>query len=140
MSLEENKALARRSIDLWGHGNTDMPEAVFAESYINHQEPDVEGGATTRDLASWKKLVTDFHKAFTNSVTDNGLQIAEGDRVATRFEFSATHDGEYMGVAPTGKQITWTGIEIDRIENGKIVESWVDWDKYRFFQGLGLAK
>ncbi len=44
-----------------------------------------------------------------------------------------------MGVAPTGRQIVWTGIQIDRIENSRIVENRFDWDKYRFFQGLGLV-
>jgi predicted ester cyclase len=67
------------------------------------------------------------------------MQIAEGDLVATRWEFNVVHSGAFMGQAPTGKEITWTGIQIDRFENGRIVESWVDWDKYRFFQGLGLA-
>ena len=45
-----------------------------------------------------------------------------------------------MGLPPTGTEITWTGVQIDRFEDGKIVESWVDWDKYRLFQGLGLVK
>jgi predicted ester cyclase len=66
------------------------------------------------------------------------MQVAEDDLVATRWEFTATHTGSYMGLAPTGKQAIWTGIEIDRCADGKIVESWVDWDKYRLFESLGL--
>ena len=68
------------------------------------------------------------------------IQIAEGDKVATRWEFAATHTGDFMGHGPTGKQVTWTGVQIDRFEDGKIIESWVDWDKYRFLEGLGLLK
>ena len=68
------------------------------------------------------------------------IQIAEGYQVATRWEFTATHTGDFIGAAPTGKQIIWTGVQIDRFEDGKIVESWVDWDKYRFLEGLGLVK
>ena len=55
-------------------------------------------------------------------------QIAEGDKVVMRFTSKGTREGEFIGIAPTGKQVSWTGITIDRIEDGKIVESWADWD------------
>ena len=45
-----------------------------------------------------------------------------------RFTSKGTREGEFIGIAPTGKQVSWTGITIDRIEDGKIVESWADWD------------
>jgi predicted ester cyclase len=68
------------------------------------------------------------------------LQIAEGDVVATHWEFSATQSGDFRGQAATGKRATWTGVQIDRFGGGKIVESWVSWDKYRFFEQLGLVE
>jgi len=105
MSLDDHKQMSRRAIGMWTSNNSDRPEDIFAENYVNHQEPDVEG-----------------------------------DQVATRWESTATHTGDFIGAAPTGKQVTWTGVQIDRFEDGKIVESWVDWDKYRFLEGLGLVK
>ena len=60
--------------------------------------------------------------------------------MATQWKITATDTGGYMGSSPTNKKLTWTGVLIDRFENGKIVESWVDWDKYGLFQGLGLVK
>lgn len=84
--------------------------------------------------------MSDFHKAFSNSKTGILMQIAEGDLVATLWEFTAKHTGEFLGLAPTAEEVTWTGVQIDRFQGGKIVESRVDWDKYRFLAGLGLVK
>ena len=140
MSLSNNKEISRRAIEMWASGNSDVPEEIFAESYVNHQESDVRGSADVRNLQTWNELVADFHKGFSDCTTKCEIQIAEGDLVATRFQFTATNTGEYLGQPPTGKTATWTGIEIDRFVDGKIVESWVDWDKYRFFQELGFVK
>ena len=136
MSPEEQKALARRAIAMWASHNSDRAEEIFSEDYVNHQELDVRGGVSTRSLEAWKELVRGHHHAFARSETSVLMQIAENDLVATRWRFTVTHTGEFMGLAPTNKEITWTGVQIDRFDHGKIVESWVDWDKYRFFQGL----
>ena len=138
MSVEGNKILARRSLEMWAGSNTDRPDEVFAESYANHQESDIRGDVETRGLDSWKDLVHKHHDGFPDLRVVLALQIAEGDKVATRWEFSGHHTGQFMGVAPTGELVTWTGVQIDRIEDGKIVESWVDWDKYRLLKGIGL--
>jgi predicted ester cyclase len=139
MTLDERKALARRSLGMWASGNDAKPEEVFAADYVNHQEPDVEGGVSARGLAASRELVGGYLAAFSPSKVRILMQVGEGDLVATRWEISGVHVGTYAGRAPTGNTITWTGIAIDRIENGKIVESWIDWDKYRFFEGLGLV-
>ena len=140
MPLADHKEMSRRAIEMWASNNSDTPEDVFAENYVNHQESDVKGSADVRSLKTWKELVAEFHQAFSNCRAICTMQIAEGDLVAARFQFTATNTGHYLGHAPTGREVTWTGIEIDRFENGKIVESWVDWDKYRLFQELGLVR
>ena len=140
MSLDDHKQMSRRAIGMWTSNNSDRPEDIFAENYVNHQEPDVEGGVSDKSLEAWKELVSGYHKSFSNSKVLVLMQIAEGDQVATRWEITATHTGDFMGLAPTGKQVIWTGVQIDRFEDDKIVESWVNWDKYRFFEGLGLMK
>ncbi len=140
MSFDDHKQMSRRAIGMWSSNNSDKPEDIFAENYVNHQEPDVEGGVSDKSLEAWKELVSGYHKSFSNSKVLVLIQIAEGDLVATRWKFTAIHTGDFMGAAPTGKQVTWTGVQIDRFEDGKIVESWVDWDKYRFLEGLGLVK
>lgn len=133
------KTLSRRALEMWGSDNTDDPDAILAADYINHQESDVEGGVSARRLSEWKALVDGHRWAFGLSEFTILMQIAEADTVATRWQFTVKHTGDFRGVAPTGKTITWTGVQIDRHADGKIVESWVDWDKYRFYQGLGLV-
>jgi predicted ester cyclase len=63
--------------------------------------------------------------------------IAEGDKVAIRWSWRGIHKGEYMGIAPTGKQVTMTGISILRIVGGKIVEEWGESDNLGFMEQLG---
>lgn len=138
MSLDANKELARRANALWASGNTDDPDAIFSPGYVNHQESDVEGGVSARSLADWKALVAGHHAAFGQSRTRVLMQVAEADLVATRWEFSVTQTGPYLGHPPSGRAATWTGVQIDRIRDGRIVESWVDWDMYRQFEELGL--
>jgi len=65
-------------------------------------------------------------------------QIAEEDRVVTRWTVSATHTGTYMGISPTGRQFRSSGICIDRIAEGKIVEEWEEWDTLGMMQRLAL--
>ncbi len=139
MPLEDHKHLSRRAIQMWASDNSEAPETIIAQNYINHQESDVEGGVSSLSLEAWKDLVGGYHSAFSNSKVKVLMEIAEGDLVAIRWEITATQTGDYMGLAPTNKEVTWTGVSIDRCENGKIVETWVDWDKYRLFQGLGLV-
>jgi predicted ester cyclase len=140
MSIDEQKKLSRRSLEMWTSTHTDQPEEIFAANYINHQEPDAKGGVKSVDLEGWKDIVSANHRAFSNFKVQILMQIAENDLVATRWKFSAKHTGEYLGHPPTDKQVEWTGVQIDRSENGKTVESSVDWDKYRLFEELGFLK
>jgi len=65
-------------------------------------------------------------------------QLAESDQVVTR-AFRGTQSGQLMGIPPTGKQVTVTGVAIDRIADGKLVESWLEMDAQRMLQDLGVA-
>jgi predicted ester cyclase len=66
-------------------------------------------------------------------------QVADGDKVVTRFTSTGTHRGALMGLQPSNKRASWMGIVIDRIEEGKIVEEWVSWDLYGMMQQLGAV-
>ena len=66
------------------------------------------------------------------------LQVEEGDFVSSRWRMTATHTGRFADYAATGKTTRWTGVHTDRYEGEKLVESWVDWDKSSFLEGLGL--
>ncbi len=135
MSTEDNKALVRRLIEeVWNQGNLAVFDELYAPNFIFH-EPAFPEVRTREDDKRWliesRSAYPDFH------LTIEDL-IAEGDQVAVRFTARGTHQREGMGLLPTGKQITVTGIAIARIANDKFVEIWhqVDWLGWR--QQLGL--
>jgi steroid delta-isomerase-like uncharacterized protein len=140
MSLSENKKLARRAIGLWTQGNTDSPEQIFTNDYVNHQQHHPDSAEAIRGLDAWKEFISMFHRAFPDFDDQIVMQIAEGDMVATQFVSGGTEKGEIMGIPATGRRASWTGIVIDRIASGKIAETWVNWDKFGMLQQLGAVK
>ena len=87
-----------------------------------------------------KTFAAEFREAFPDFRDSIDIQIAEGEMVATRFTSRGTHRGTFMGVEPTNKELSWTGISIDRISEGKIVESWANWDTMGMTQQLGVVQ
>jgi predicted ester cyclase len=86
-----------------------------------------------------KAFAAEFREAFPDFHDSIDIQLGEGDMVATRFTSRETHRGVFMGVEPTNKELSWTGITIDRISEGKIVESWANWDMMGMMQQLGVV-
>ena len=136
MSLESQKELSRRVLGLWDHRSTDRAEDLVSTDYVNHQMPDVTGGTSAKNLDEWKTLVNGFLQGFPDAEIDILTQVAEGDLVATRWQLNGTHQGDFGGIAASGKRAAWTGVQTDRHAEGKVVESWVDWDKYGFLAAL----
>jgi steroid delta-isomerase-like uncharacterized protein len=118
---EENKALVRRLIKEVEKGDLDVIDEVLAHDFVDHdllpdQEPGREG---------YKRGLSEDRAAFSNFDITIEDQIAEGDKVVTRFTWRGTHDQEkIMGMAPTGKKVEVTAIFIHRIAGGKVKEEW----------------
>ena len=133
---EENKALARRSWEIGTEGSLDTLEDALAEVYAANfvmHEPD-------EDVVGIEGL-TQFVSMMRSALPDLRITLeddmAEGDKVVTRWIGQGTHQGELMGIAPTGNQVTFTGITIHRIEDDKIVEEWENWDALGMMQQIG---
>ena len=136
MSLEEDKALARRAVEeIWGKGSLDTVDELYAPDFVWHWAP--PGVATNRE--GYKQFVTANFASFGDVRCDTEDVVAEGDKVVVRWTWRATHKGEYMGIAPTGKQITMTGISISRVVDGKTVEEWGEIDMLGMMQQLGAV-
>ena len=132
---EENKTIFRRYVEELGNeGNFDLADEIFAD-YLSHQ-PD--GSVLERGPEDVKRFMGEFRSAFPDFHTTIEDQIAEGDRVATRWTMRGTHEGEFRGIASTGKQIAVTGIGIFRFADGKVVESWDNFDQLGMMQQLGV--
>jgi steroid delta-isomerase-like uncharacterized protein len=139
MTLEQNKALARRELqELWSEGNLAVADEIFAPNFVSHQHsrPDEQG---VHGVAAYKAFVRQIHEAFPDLHYVLEDQIAEGDKVMTRNVATGTQKGSLMGIDPTNKRAQWAGISIDRIEQGKIVENWVSWDMMGMLQQLGVV-
>jgi steroid delta-isomerase-like uncharacterized protein len=135
VSAEENKAIARRWFeDLFNAGNLEVADEIIAAEHVNHDPtlPDIPTGPEGQ-----KQVVNLYRGAFTNAHISVEDQLAEGDGVVTRWTGSGTHQGEFMGVPPSGNQVTVTGITINRISGGKIAESWTNYDALGMLQQIG---
>ena len=121
MSLEENKALIRRFLRAQANGNLAALEEMMAPDFVDRSV--LPGQGHTRE--DYIQGVAEDRAAFSEGRLIIEDQVAEGDKVMTRITILGTHDrGEFAGIAPTGIQLETTGITIDRIVDGKIVEEW----------------
>ena len=136
-TMEENKALVRRFIiDVWSEGNISLIDEIFASNFVGY----TSGKITGKGPENVKKIVTRLRTAFPDIHYTIQDEIAVEDKVVTRWVARATHKGEFMGIAPTNKQITYTGMNIFRIASGKIVEEYFEYDSRIFIQQLGANK
>jgi predicted ester cyclase len=136
MSLERNKAAARRAVDeVWGKGNLDAVDELYAADFTWHWGPP----GVNPDREGYKQYVSMNFAAFGDVRCIAEDVVAEGDKVVVRWTWRATHEGEYMGIAPTGKQVTLTGISISRIVDGKTMEEWGENDSLGMMQQLGVV-
>jgi steroid delta-isomerase-like uncharacterized protein len=131
---EENKAVARRFLEIFETGDLDALDEILAPDAVDHDPYNPYG---REGLEGAKKTVAMYRQAFPDVHFEVEEQIAEGDKVATRWTGTGTHEGELMGMQPTGKKASVTGITIDRIEGGKIVEGWTNWDTLAMMQNIG---
>ena len=119
MSASENKALVRRFLEAMDEGNLDMMKEMMAPGFIDRSVLPGEGS----DREGYLQGVAEEDATFTITSFTIEDQIAEGDRVVTRYRSRGSHDrGEFMGVAPTGKEFEVTGIIVHRTAGGKIAE------------------
>jgi steroid delta-isomerase-like uncharacterized protein len=135
MSAEENKAIFRRYVEEVGNeGKLELADEIF-DRYLAHQ-PD--GSVLERGPEDVKRFMGEFQEAFPDFHTEIEDQIAEGDKVVTRWTMRGTHREEFRGIAPTGKELEITGIGIFRFSDGKVVESWDNFDQLGMMQQLGV--
>jgi predicted ester cyclase len=123
MSAQENKAISNRVAQAISEGDLEALDELMAPELAEE----------------FKRDLTELRRAFPDYAGTNVEQIAEGDKVANRFVFLGTHLGEFEGVTPTGKRIEFIGQSIDRVVEGRIVESWVEVDMLGVMRQLGVV-
>jgi steroid delta-isomerase-like uncharacterized protein len=137
VSAEENKALARRWFEeVFNAQNFDVADEITAQDTVNHDP-------TLTDLPSGpegdRHVVNLYHGAFPDANITIEDQVAEGDKVVTRWTGRGTHQGELLGVSPSGNRVENSGITINRVSGGKIAETWTSYDALGMMQQIGAV-
>ena len=135
MSIEANKATVRRFVQVWGQGSLDTIDELAAPNFSVYYPLLRE---TVHGPEAFKQVLMGVHAGLPDVEVVSENEIAEGDQVAVRWMMHGTHSGELLGIPPTGKQVTLTGITIYRLTDGKIVEERGEEDALGFMQQLGV--
>jgi steroid delta-isomerase-like uncharacterized protein len=133
---DDYKKIARQLFEEPWKGNLDVIDKFVDANYIGY-DPSMP------EPMRGPKAFKDFVQMYLSAFPDGGItvdeQIAEGDIVATRWTGRGTHEGDLMGIAPTRKQVTVSGISFSRFKNGKLVEDWSNWDTFGMLQQVGAV-
>jgi len=132
--MADAKQIVKQLFEEAWKGNLDVIDEYVAPGYIGHDpsEPDA-----IRGPGGLRAFVQKYLTAFPDGQITVDDQILEGDKVATRWTGRGTQKGEIAGIAPTGKQITITGLTISRIEGDLVIEEWTTWDALGMLIQLG---
>jgi steroid delta-isomerase-like uncharacterized protein len=134
MSLEDNKAIIRGYVEaVWNQQQVDRADEFMAPDFLDHaslpgQAPGLEG---------WKKKWAMYLAGIPDLRVTIEELVAEGDKVGVRRTYEGTHQGELLGVPPTGNHVQIGGISIFRLAGGKLAESWEQVDLLALMQQLG---
>jgi steroid delta-isomerase-like uncharacterized protein len=133
MSAEENKAKVRLVIQLEDQGKMEDVVRFFSDDTVFH-EP---GGVTLRGRDELRERLDMIYSAFPDIHHVIEDLIAADDKVVARFSITGTHQGEFVGTLPTGRQVKFTATVIYQFIGGKIAEAWIDWDALSVMQQIG---
>ncbi len=132
---EGNKAVVQTLIAALNDGDVDAYDAAMTPDVIIHQD---SNPAPMKGSRWAKEADAMLHAAFHDLDREVESMTASGDKVATRIHYKGTHSGMYMGVQGSGKVYDWSGVVVDRFEDGKIVERWMNTDRFTLLQQVGI--
>jgi steroid delta-isomerase-like uncharacterized protein len=130
-----NKEISRRFTDLFSTGDEALAAAVLSRDVVFHG---TAGDGEVRGVGALKRFVAGYRSAFPDARSTVADQVAEGDKVVTRWRARGTHLGQLGPIAATGREFVMDGITIERIADGKIAEVWVARDELGLLSQLGV--
>ena len=137
MSVEDNKALIRRFYEeVWGKGDPHVSDEVFHDDYVRH---DLRSSAAEPGPAGQTKIALDFRRAVPDLDWQVDLIIGDSDFVVGRWTGTGTQTGPWGPIAPTGRPISFSGVNIFRFEGGKVAEIWNHRDDLGLMTQLGAV-
>jgi len=134
MNMKEIKSVSRRLIeDVFNQGRYEEIEDLLAREFVVHS------GGTDQGREEFAGMIRAYRGGLPDYHCTIDDQIAEGDRVATRWTVRGTQTAVLIGIPATGRQVILTGVAIDRVADGKIVETWLEADVQTMLQDLGVV-
>jgi len=134
-TAQKNQNLVESWFQVLNKGNLTVADEIFATSFVGHDPI----GPKFMTFASYKAWIVENRTAFPDFHVEAHDMIAEGDKVASRWTVTGTHKGSFAGIAPTGVQVTVTGMSIHRLVAGRIEEAWWSYDILGMMQQLGVV-
>ncbi len=134
MSKEDNVAAQERLAENINSGNIDVAVESFAPDAVDHDPAPGQGAGRE----GFKAFFTELTTAFPDAHIEPAHMVADDENIAIAYTLTGTHQGDFNGIAPTGKKIEVRGMQIGRFENGQIVERWGSSDELGIVQQLGI--
>ena len=133
MSIEENKAVVRRWFQAVNDRDMAAEAAARSTEFVAHVP-----NTPPLDAAGWQSFIAAFITGFPDFRLELEDVVAEADRVAVRWTFRGTHAGVFLGIEPTGKAVSMSAVEVNRVSDGTVAEHWVVLDQFGLLQQLGV--
>jgi len=127
------EVMARFGEEVLNGKNLDIVDEIASEDFVEHDPPFGQGAGRE----GLKRTLAGLFAAFPDQLWETEEVIYEGEKVVSRFTFHGTHDGEFMGMPPTGRKVAVKGVVIDRVVDGKWTESRILMDNLGMMQQLG---
>jgi steroid delta-isomerase-like uncharacterized protein len=131
-----NKEVSRRFTELFSSGDDVLAESVLSPDVVFHG---TAGDGELCGLDAMKRFLASYRRAFPDARSTVQDQVAEGDKVVTRWRARGTHRGQLGPIASTGREFVMDGITIERIAGGRIAEVWVARDELGLLSQLGVV-
>jgi predicted ester cyclase len=136
-SMERNKDVSRRWIELFNERDEAGQAEVLAQDYVAYAPASLE--PEPLDSEAWAHFLAGFVEGFPDLRLTVENSVAEGDLVAQRVHFKGTHTGVFQGLPPTQRKVEFSGLELNRFVDGRVAEHWFQLDALGLLQQLGLA-
>jgi steroid delta-isomerase-like uncharacterized protein len=132
---DDDRALVQRCFEeLWGGGDLAVADEILSPDFVGH----APGARDLKGRDELKGLVGAYRAGFPELAVSVRNQLGEGDKVVTEFDMSGRHTGKWMGVPATGRSLSLSGQAFSRLQDGLIAEQWLEWERRKLLEQLGL--
>jgi steroid delta-isomerase-like uncharacterized protein len=136
-SVEHNKTVSRRWIEVFNARDNEAEAEVRAQEYVAYAPASLE--PEPLDSEAWTRFLAGFVEGFPDLRITIEDAVGEADLVAQRVHFAGTHTGEFQGLPPTHRKVEFSGLELNRFVDGRVAEHWFQLDSLTLLQQLGLV-